>query len=166
MTTYQPVCTKCGSVTEYKSGTSQKTGKPYAGNYCTNPQCKNVDWVRTQPPPQDNFTQGVPTGAGNPPTPPPQGVQQPPPASPSGDKDWEAINKKKQDAILWGQACNKAVDLICAGQMPATSGEKDIYLQIADIAGRLYAQFIRVPKITTDMMAGRDPGPQQPPPGY
>lgn len=155
--TYQPTCSKCSSPTNYRSGIGKESGKPYAGYFCTNPQCKNVD-----------FVQGTPMGAGNPPppAPPPQGIQKPPP--PNGDKDWEVINKKKQDAILWGQACNKAVDLVTSGVLPAEPGSDPykVALHIADISGALYAQFIRVPRITTDMMAGRDPGPQQPPPGY
>ena len=35
-------CSKCGGEAVFKSGISQKTGKPYAGHRCT--QCDNFDF--------------------------------------------------------------------------------------------------------------------------
>lgn len=41
-------CKVCGGFTEYKTGTSAKTGKPYAGYYCKNNR-DHVEWVRLTP---------------------------------------------------------------------------------------------------------------------
>ncbi len=38
------VCSKCGSETNFRSGTNA-AGKKYAGNFCQNGECKNVDWI-------------------------------------------------------------------------------------------------------------------------
>ncbi len=38
------VCSKCESETNFRSGTNA-AGKKYAGNFCQNTECKNVDWI-------------------------------------------------------------------------------------------------------------------------
>jgi hypothetical protein len=45
-------CSKCGGSTVFKSGTSQKTGKPYSGYKCT--ACDNFDFQRRVSPPQQS----------------------------------------------------------------------------------------------------------------
>jgi hypothetical protein len=42
----ESVCTQCGQVSEYKQG--NKNGKAWAGYFCTNQECKHVDWVTLQ----------------------------------------------------------------------------------------------------------------------
>lgn len=37
-------CTKCGGATTYKTG--EKNGKKWAGSFCQNQDCKNVDWAK------------------------------------------------------------------------------------------------------------------------
>ena len=43
----EQVCQLCQSPMEFRQGVN-KAGKPYAGNFCTNQNCKNVVWVSTQ----------------------------------------------------------------------------------------------------------------------
>lgn len=38
-------CSKCGSETEFKKGIGKKSGKPYQGYKCVNPDCNNFDFI-------------------------------------------------------------------------------------------------------------------------
>lgn len=38
-------CINCGAPANFKKGV--KNGKPWAGYFCTDQQCKKVEWVRT-----------------------------------------------------------------------------------------------------------------------
>ncbi len=41
------VCSKCGWAMDFKEGIS-KQNKPYKGYFCTNQQCKAVEWLPTE----------------------------------------------------------------------------------------------------------------------
>ena len=38
------ICTDCGQIAEYKTG--NKNGKNWAGYFCTDPNCKHVEWIQ------------------------------------------------------------------------------------------------------------------------
>jgi hypothetical protein len=41
------VCSACGGATKMLSGISKKNGKPWSGNGCLNPACRNIDFNRS-----------------------------------------------------------------------------------------------------------------------
>ncbi len=40
-------CSKCGADTEFRQGISKKNNKPWQGNKCLDPECGNMDFVRS-----------------------------------------------------------------------------------------------------------------------
>lgn len=42
---YMITCSKCNSEAVFKQGIKKETGKPWSGYFCTNQDCKNVDWT-------------------------------------------------------------------------------------------------------------------------
>ena len=42
------ICQKCQSEMTFRSGVKKETGKAWAGNFCTNQDCKHVEWQRQE----------------------------------------------------------------------------------------------------------------------
>ena len=53
-------CQLCGSPTKFKQGVKKETGREWKGYFCTNPDCKNVEWVGTQGSTQKRTTEPIP----------------------------------------------------------------------------------------------------------
>ena len=46
--TQTKTCMKCQQVMNFKQGVSKKSGKPYAGYFCSDRNCGHVEFVRNQ----------------------------------------------------------------------------------------------------------------------
>ena len=55
-------CKECDCEMIYKKGIKKETGKPWQGWFCTNKECKAVEWVKSDPIPQPTavFTGSTP----------------------------------------------------------------------------------------------------------
>ncbi len=97
-------CANCGSPTTYKKG--EKNGRPWAGYFCQNKDCKFVNWVDNKP------KESRPL----------------PPRPQRPEPNWDEINARKEEGMEWLNAKNNAAVIIAAlirsGKLQADDWEK------------------------------------------
>ncbi len=81
----QEFCSKCGGETKFVKGISKKTGKPFQGFFCQDPECNNVDFIKSEP----NITKEIREIS----KPIPQPIQKPP-------KDEFVEGKKENNRLI------------------------------------------------------------------